>query len=113
MMTLGVLEALEEVGIQCPQDIALATFDHPAESSSFHPRLTTVVQPGYEIGSRAASILMDRVEGRLKGAYLTVRISPTLTVGESTASAQKDGNLRSTNAGTFNSLNTFNDSPDV
>jgi hypothetical protein len=56
---------------------------------------------------------MDRVEGRLKGAYLTVRISPTLTVGESTASAQKDGNLRSTNAGTFNSLNTFNDSPDV
>jgi LacI family transcriptional regulator len=113
MMTLGVLEALEEVGIQCPQDIALATFDHPAESSSFHPRLTTVVQPGYEIGSRAATILMDRVEGRLKGAYLTVRISPTLTVGESTASAQKNGNLRSTNAGTSNCLNTFNDRPEV
>lgn len=90
MMTLGVLEAFEKAGIECPKDIALATFDRSSESSSIHPRLTTVVQPGYEIGSRAATILMDRVEGRLKGAFLTVRISPTLTVGESTYSTRKE-----------------------
>jgi LacI family transcriptional regulator len=106
MMTLGVLESFEEAGIQCPQGIALATFDHPAESRSFHPRLMTVVQPGYEIGSRAATILMDRVEGRLKGAFLTIRISPTLIVGESAASAQRICNLRNPNSSTFSSLNT-------
>ena len=84
VMTLGVLEAFDEMGVRCPQDIALATFDDLTGGGSFHPRLTTVVQPGYEIGSRAATILMDRVEGKLTGAPLVVRIAPTLTVGEST-----------------------------
>ncbi len=108
MMTLGVLEAFEEAGIQCPQDIALATFDHPAESRSFHPRLTTVVQPGYEIGSRAATILMDRVEGKLKGAFLTIRISPTLIVGESAAATRRIGDRRSLNSRKFDLLNLDN-----
>jgi LacI family transcriptional regulator len=84
VMTLGVLEAFEETGIECPKDIALATFDDLPGGSSFHPRLTTVVQPSYEIGSRAATILMDRVEGKLTGPSLVVRLAPTLTLGEST-----------------------------
>lgn len=82
VMTLGVLEALEEMGIQCPQDIALATFDDLPGSHLFHARLTTVVQPSYEIGSRAATILIDRVEGKLTGPSLIVRIAPTLILGE-------------------------------
>ena len=83
VMTLGVLEAFEEMSIQCPKDIALATFDDLPGGSTLHRRLTTVVQPSYEIGSRAATILMDRVEGKLTGASLIVRIAPTLTLGES------------------------------
>ncbi|HEY1806356.1 MAG TPA: LacI family DNA-binding transcriptional regulator [Terracidiphilus sp.] len=83
VMTLGVLEALEDMGIRCPEDIAIATFDDLPGGSTLHRRLTTVVQPSYEIGSRAASILMDRVEGKLTGASLIVRIAPTLSLGES------------------------------
>jgi DNA-binding LacI/PurR family transcriptional regulator len=82
VMTLGVLQAFEEMGIQCPQDIALATFDDLTGTRSLHPRLTTVVQPSYEIGSRAATILIDRVEGKLTGPPLVVRIAPTLIIGE-------------------------------
>jgi LacI family transcriptional regulator len=87
MMALGVLEAFDELGIQCPGDIALATFDDLTGGKSHHPRLTTVVQPGYEIGSRAATVLMDRVEAKLSGPPLTVRIAPTLRVGESTSTS--------------------------
>jgi LacI family transcriptional regulator len=93
-MTLGVLEAFEEMSIRCPEDIALATFDDLPGGSTLHRRLTTVVQPSYEIGSRAATILMDRVEGKLTGASLIVRIAPTLTLGESSHTAVTTGAAR-------------------
>jgi len=86
VMTLGVLNAFEELGVRCPEDIALATFDDLAADRSFHPHLTAVVQPGYEMGARAATILMDRVEGKLTNEPLVVRIVPTLVVRESTRS---------------------------
>jgi len=60
------------MGVSCPKDVALATFDDVSTDSAFHPHLTAVVQPSYEMGSRAATILMDRIEGRLgaEGPYL-------------------------------------------
>lgn len=84
VMTVGVLKAFGELGIRCPEDISLATFDDLAVDRSFHPHLTAVVQPGYEMGARAATILMDRVEGKLTSDPLVVRIVPTLVVREST-----------------------------
>jgi LacI family transcriptional regulator len=84
VMTLGVLKAFEEMGVQCPDDIALATFDDLVLDRSFHPHLTAVVQPSYEIGSRAATILMDRIEGKLTNDPFVVRIVPTLIIREST-----------------------------
>ncbi len=52
--------------------------------SPFHPHLTTVVQPSYEMGARAASILIDRIEGLIGRGPVTVRVAPTLMVREST-----------------------------
>ncbi|WP_263357845.1 LacI family DNA-binding transcriptional regulator [Acidicapsa ligni] len=84
VMTLGVLKAFEELRVRCPADIGLATFDDFMEEMAFHPHLTTVVQPSYEIGKRAATMLIDRVEGKLTGEPLTVRISPALIQRETT-----------------------------
>jgi LacI family transcriptional regulator len=84
VMALGVLKAFDELGIRCPQDIGLATFDDFMEEVAFRPHLTTVVQPSYEIGKRAAGLLIDRVEGRLTGKPTTVRVAPTLILREST-----------------------------
>lgn len=86
LMTLGVLKAFEEMEIRCPGDIALATFDDLTVDSPFHPHLTTVVQPSYEIGARAATILMDRIEGHLTKEPSIVRVAPTLILRESTES---------------------------
>ena len=84
VMTLGVLKAFEELRIRCPKDVALATFDDLAVDSPFHPHLTTVVQPSYEMGARAASILIDRIEGHISKEPSIVRVAPTLIVREST-----------------------------
>lgn len=89
VMTLGVLKAFEELNVRCPQDIALATFDDLAVDSPFHPHLTTVVQPSYEMGARAAGILIDRIEGRISKEPTTVRVAPTLIVRESTEASHK------------------------
>jgi len=55
--------------------------------SSYGPAITTVVQPAYDIGSRAADILIDRVEkGGSKGQAITVRLPATLKVRDSSRS---------------------------
>lgn len=94
VMTVGVLKAFEELNISCPGDMALATFDDLALDSPFHPHLTTVVQPSYEMGARAATMLMDRIEGQLTREPFIVRVSPTLILRESTEAYLVDGNKR-------------------
>lgn len=83
VMTLGLLAALDELGVRCPGDIALATFDDLPLVRSFHPHLTAVAQPGHEMGFRGAHLLIDRVEGRLTGKPVIVRLAPELRVRES------------------------------
>jgi LacI family transcriptional regulator len=83
-MALGVLQAFEELGVRCPEDVAIANFDDIAGDRSFHPQLTVVSQPGYEIGARGATLLMDRIEGKATKEPSVVRMAPTLIVREST-----------------------------
>jgi len=85
VMTLGVLSAFEELGVRCPENVALATFDDLTLEHSYHSHLTAVVQPSYEMGARAATMLMDRIEGKLTGDPVVVRIVPTLVIRESTS----------------------------
>jgi LacI family transcriptional regulator len=84
VMALGVLQAFEELGVRCPEDVALATFDDLAGDRAFHPRLTVIAQPGYEMGACGATLLMDRIEGKLTKKPSVVRVAPTLIVREST-----------------------------
>ncbi len=88
VMTVGALNAFEELGVQCPRDISLATFDDLTLDHSSHSHLTAVVQPSYEMGARAATLLMDRIEGRLTGEPIVLRVVPTLVIRESTARRQ-------------------------
>jgi DNA-binding LacI/PurR family transcriptional regulator len=77
---LGVLRAFRSCGLTTPEDIAFVTFDE------FTPSITTVLQPAYDIGHRAAEILLDRIEGRLTAEEkTTVRLPATLKIRQSSA----------------------------
>jgi len=89
VMAQGVLQAFEELGVSCPKDVALATFDDVSTDSAFHPHLTAVVQPSYEMGERAATILMDRIEGRLGAEWSVLRIAPKIILRGSTVPPKK------------------------
>jgi LacI family transcriptional regulator len=69
--------------------MALATFDDLTLEHSYHSHLTAVVQPSYEMGARAAAMLMDRIEGKTTGDPVIVRIVPTLVIRDSTGLRQQ------------------------
>jgi LacI family transcriptional regulator, galactose operon repressor len=86
MMTIGVLEALEEMGLSCPNDVALACFDDLPFAKAFRPHLTSVSQPCYQIGYQGADLLLQRVRGELSGqGPVSIRLDPELKIRESTA----------------------------
>jgi LacI family transcriptional regulator len=84
VMTLGVLQALDELGMRCPLDIAIATFDDLPLGRAFHPRLTCVAQPAYELGFKGASLLIDRIEGKLPNSTVQLQLASQLKIREST-----------------------------
>jgi len=62
MMALGVLGAANEKGLQIPRDLSLVGFDDILLDKLVVPRLTTICQPAYEMGSRAADLLLERLK---------------------------------------------------
>jgi LacI family transcriptional regulator len=60
-IALGVLEALRELDLQVPEDVALVCFDDFPRLGTTVPFLTTVVQPAAEIGKVATQLLLDRL----------------------------------------------------
>jgi len=85
MMALGVLQALEEASLHCPEDISVACFDELAIADVFRPRLTTIVQPAYSVGQRGMELLIDRINGVIKGNKpVRILLDTELRVREST-----------------------------
>ncbi len=81
---LGVLRAIRDCGLETPKDIAFVTFDELTVDELFSPSVTTVVQPAYDIGFKAAEILLERIEnGSGEGTAFAVRLPATLKVRES------------------------------
>lgn len=61
-LAIDVLLVFKEHGIKVPQDIALAGFTNNPTSGVIEPSLTTVSQPGYEMGVIAAGHLLDQLD---------------------------------------------------
>jgi len=88
-MTLGLMRALRGLDLKCPQDISVIGFDDFDWSDLFSPRLTTIVQPSYEMGKRATEMLLQVIQApdqHLEGGKQNrVVMKAGLCVRESTA----------------------------
>ena len=94
MMTIGAIQALEETGLTCPTDIAIASFDDLPLADLFHPRLTAVVQPAYEIGYRGTELLIQRLQRKITSRKrVAIRLAPELKIRESTTSGRQQPTL--------------------
>jgi LacI family transcriptional regulator len=62
-IAFGAIRALHEARLRVPEDMSVVAFDDlPAEWVS-DPFLTVAAQPAYEIGRRAAAMLLDSLAG--------------------------------------------------
>jgi LacI family transcriptional regulator len=82
LMTIGLLKAAEEIGLKCPEDFGLVSFDDYPWLGIFRPRLTTVELPKHQLGSEAAELLIQRIAGDRSKAVVR-KLQPELRVRES------------------------------
>lgn len=95
-MTLGLMRALAELGVPCPQRVSVLGFDDFVVgmdgfswATMFSPKLTCVAQPSYEIGRQAAESLVKKAQQHdaedVSEAGEIIRLPAELRIRESTA----------------------------
>lgn len=62
MVAVSAYKAAKEIGIEVGKDLSVIGFDDDRIASYITPPLTTIWQPSYEKGERAARILLDALE---------------------------------------------------
>lgn len=78
------LEYINETGVRIPEDIAVACFDDVEYFRFSNPPVTAVAQPLEEIGTRAAELVLQRLNNaRVQKAH-NVELRPELIVRKST-----------------------------
>lgn len=62
-VALGAYRAADELGLRIPEDVSIAGFDGIIEGELVKPKLTTLVQPGFEKGRAAGLMLFNIIAG--------------------------------------------------
>jgi LacI family transcriptional regulator len=65
-IAVGALEAIQEAGLRCPEDISIIGFDDIDVALASNPKLTTVRQPIQTKGATAVRLLIDLLQQRLQ-----------------------------------------------
>jgi LacI family transcriptional regulator len=84
LMTIGCLRAILEAGINCPQQISLASFDDTGWFDLFRPSITAITQPAYDLGTTGAEFLLKRVKEKVSGPPRHVLLRGQMNVRMST-----------------------------
>lgn len=84
LMALGCYDAFVARGIECPREISVVGFNNMPFAGWFSPPLTTVGLPHYELGARAAELLLAQLRDP-DAEPVQVQLEPRLVVRGSTA----------------------------
>jgi DNA-binding LacI/PurR family transcriptional regulator len=85
---IGAIRALREKGLRVPEDVSVVGFDDIQSAAFQNPGLTTIRQPLREMGIKAASTLLGRINAGTKAEYpKNIVMEPELIVRGSTAPA--------------------------
>jgi LacI family transcriptional regulator len=83
MLAVGCYTALDEAGLRCPEDLSLVGFNDMPFVDRLRPALTTIRFPHYQLGTEAAQLLLERVEGQ-DAPVKILYMAPELVVRGST-----------------------------
>lgn len=83
LMMVGLLRALAELGLRCPEGVSVIGMDDFPWSEAFTPPLTTVAQPVRSMGEAALRLLAGRMAGTRDEVPEHVVEAPRLVVRRS------------------------------
>ncbi len=83
MTAVGMINGLLQRGYEVPRDFSVVGFDDLDISAYYHPTITTVRQPVYQLGREAAEIMFDLIGGNEN--ISPKLLEPELIVRDSTA----------------------------
>lgn len=83
-VALGAMLHFQDKQVKIPEQIGLVGFSDNPNASLVRPALTTVHQPAYEIGQRAAALLIDIMAGNAPMKPSTITLKTRLVIREST-----------------------------
>lgn len=61
-LAIGAMNRFRELGKKIPQEIAVASFSGTELSTIVYPQLTTVEPPLFEMGKKAAELILDKIK---------------------------------------------------
>jgi LacI family transcriptional regulator len=61
MLALGCYNAIDALGLRCPEDVSVVGFNDMPFMDRLSPALTTVRIPHFDIGAQAADLLLERM----------------------------------------------------
>jgi LacI family transcriptional regulator len=67
LMAIGAMDVVRELGMRIPDDVAIVGYDDIEAASLVTPALTTVLNPGYEMGKAAGQLLLERLQEKYDG----------------------------------------------
>jgi LacI family transcriptional regulator len=76
---VGALRGVQIAGRRVPQDVMIVSSDDADWLDAFRPALSTIVQPSYQLGFRAAELLLKRIRHPNR-PYETVLLTPELRI---------------------------------
>jgi len=86
MTAIGVIHTLHQCGYDIPNDFSVIGFDDLEIAAYYHPPLTTIHQPIYNLGHRSATMLFELIHGQEHIQSETLK--PALVIRGSTARAR-------------------------
>ena len=81
-IALDVLQAARAIHLRIPEDLAVVGFDDQEFAAHVHPPLTTIKQQFIDIGLRAGTLLINRIEG-IAGPPKHIELPTNLIIRES------------------------------
>ncbi len=82
-MALGVLRALNELGVKVPDDVSVLGHDDIEAARYYTPAISTIRIPKYRLGYESSSCLMDLIRGKGKKRATNTVYEPELIIRES------------------------------
>lgn len=83
MAALGALKAIKKANLDIPGEIAIVGYSDWQFSSLVHPSISSVSQPGYEMGREAARMMFEEINKKETGKSIIKILDTALIVRDS------------------------------